>query len=117
MAVTPPIVAQISVKELEQVLKNISIEVQLVDVREPMEIEICSLPGFKMFPLSEFPRWSATINTSLDPNKETLVLCHHGVRSAQMCQWLLTQGFIQVKNIVGGIEAYSSMVDPSVPRY
>ncbi len=48
---------------------------------------------------------------------ETLVLCHHGIRSAQMCQWLVDQGFTNVKNIMGGIDAYSILVDPSVPQY
>lgn len=121
MSTPHPIVSQISVKELEQILTkitpDITPEVQLVDVREPMEIKIAHLPGFQVFPLSEFPTWSGSMATSLDPRKETLVLCHHGIRSAQMCQWLVTQGFSQVKNIVGGIDAYSSLVDPSVPRY
>jgi rhodanese-related sulfurtransferase len=44
-------------------------------------------------------------------------MCHHGMRSAQMCQWLTQQGFTNVKNIVGGIDAYSVGVDSSIPRY
>ncbi|PLZ34411.1 rhodanese-related sulfurtransferase, partial [Fischerella thermalis WC559] len=55
--------------------------------------------------------------TRLDPDAETLVLCHHGIRSAQMCQWLVNQGFTNVKNISGGIDAYSMLVDPSIPVY
>lgn len=121
MSPADAIVSQISVTELEQILSNMTpetgSELQLVDVRESMEVEIAHLPNFQVFSLSEFPTWSKNITTSLDPHKETLVLCHHGVRSAQMCQWLVTQGFSQVKNIVGGIDAYSSAVDPSVPRY
>jgi len=114
-------IARISVEELGQILAaKLSGElsgVQLVDVREPEEVAIAHLPGFQGFPLSEFSTWSANITLSLDPEKETLVLCHHGVRSAQMCQWLVTQGFSKVKNIVGGIDAYAYAVDPSVPRY
>ncbi len=121
MSTADTIVSQISVRELGQILSNLSPELipelQLVDVREAMEVEIAHLPGFQVFSLSEFPTWSKNIATSLDPQKETLVLCHHGVRSAQMCQWLVTQGFSQVKNIVGGIDAYSSSVDSSIPRY
>jgi len=45
------------------------------------------------------------------------VLCHHGIRSGQMCQWLRSQGFTAVRNITGGIDAYSQQVDASVPRY
>jgi rhodanese-related sulfurtransferase len=53
----------------------------------------------------------------LDANQETWVLCHHGMRSAQMCQWLIEQGFAHVKNISGGIHAYAVQVDSQVPQY
>ena len=108
---------QISVEELAQYLANSPEGLQLVDVREPEEIAIANLAGFQNFPLSEFNSWSEDIQNRLNPDAETLVLCHHGVRSAQMCQWLITQGFSNVKNIVGGIHAYSMVVDRNVPRY
>jgi rhodanese-related sulfurtransferase len=44
-------------------------------------------------------------------------MCHHGIRSAQMCQWLMNQGFTNVKNVAGGIDAYSILVDHSIPQY
>jgi rhodanese-related sulfurtransferase len=53
----------------------------------------------------------------LDPGKETLVLCHHGVRSMRAALFLASQGFRDVKNIEGGIDAYSRRVDSSVPLY
>lgn len=90
---------------------------QLIDVREPEELAIARLPGFINLPLSQFGQWSGDIHTRLDPHTETVVLCHHGIRSAQMCYWLLQQGFTHVKNVSGGIDAYSSRVDPSIPRY
>jgi rhodanese-related sulfurtransferase len=90
---------------------------QLVDVREPQELAIAALPGFTSLPLSQSSVWTADIQTRLDAETETLVLCHHGMRSAQMCEWLLQQGFTQVRNITGGIDAYSTLVDPTVPRY
>ncbi|MEG4229891.1 rhodanese-like domain-containing protein [Microcoleus sp. N9_B2] len=112
------IFAQITVEELGRQLATTNAEkLQLVDVREPYEIELAALPGFVAFPLSEFAEWSGEIDARLDRDKETLVLCHHGVRSAQMCHWLATQGFTNVKNIVGGIDAYSMVVDRTVPRY
>ena len=112
------IFAQITVEELGRQLAETNAEkLQLVDVREPYEIELAALPGFAAFPLSEFPEWSGEIDARLDRDKETLVLCHHGVRSAQMCKWLAEQGFTNVKNIVGGIDAYSMVVDRTVPRY
>ncbi len=109
--------AQISVQELADRLANAPTGLQLIDVREPHEVEIAAIAGFTILPLSEFSEWSGEIYTHLDPEMETLVLCHHGIRSAQMCQWLQTQGFTQVKNISGGIDAYSQLVDPTVPRY
>lgn len=110
-------IPQISVKELAQRLAESSEGLQLIDVREDQEIAIASLEGFEHLPLSEFAEWSAEIPTRLDPHAETLVLCHHGSRSTQMCQWLLSQGFTNVKNITGGIDAYSMIVDHSISQY
>lgn len=108
----------ISVEELAERLKDgIPENLQLVDVREDPEVEIASIKGFQVLSLSKFSEWSDQINVHLDYEKETLVLCHHGIRSAQMCQWLKSQGFTNVKNIVGGIDAYSILVDRSIPRY
>ncbi len=110
--------AQITVEELGRYLAETNAnKLQLVDVREPYEIELAALPGFVAFPLSEFAEWSGEIDARLDRDTETLVLCHHGVRSAQMCHWLTDRGFTNVKNIVGGIDAYSMVVDRTVPRY
>ncbi|MEI6427407.1 MAG: rhodanese-like domain-containing protein [Pseudanabaena sp. ELA607] len=90
---------------------------QLIDVREPAEIEIAALSDFTVLSLSEYANWSSTIKERFDPQQETYVLCHHGVRSAQMCGWLVEQGFTNVYNILGGIDAYAVMVDTSVSRY
>lgn len=109
---------QISVEELAQLLRQESAsQLQLVDVREPQEVEIASLEGFSVLPLSQFAEWADSIPTLFDPDVETIVMCHHGIRSAQMCHWLSTQGFTNVKNLSGGIDAYSILVDSTVPRY
>ena len=108
---------QITVEELAKRLSSDKSSIQLVDVREPQEVRTASIEGFINLPLSQFSEWGNDIQTSLEPHTETLVLCHHGVRSAQMCQWLTSQGFTNVKNITGGIDAYSMLVDPSVPQY
>ncbi|MBW4570878.1 MAG: rhodanese-related sulfurtransferase [Tolypothrix carrinoi HA7290-LM1] len=113
---TQPI-TQISVEELAERLTSGDPDIQLVDVREPQELAIASIEGFVNLPLSQFAEWGDQIPTRFDPHAETLVLCHHGIRSAQMCQWLVAQGFTNVKNIAGGIDAYSSLVNPSIPHY
>lgn len=92
-------------------------ELQLIDVREPEEIAAASIDRFINLPLSQFAEWSEQIQSQFDPNQETIVLCHHGVRSAQMCQWLHQQGFTHLKNVTGGIDAYAVVVDPTIPRY
>jgi rhodanese-related sulfurtransferase len=111
-------IPEISVEELGQRLTEGATEnLQLVDVREPEELRMASLDGFLNLPLSQSQQWSEEIQQYLEPETETFVLCHHGMRSAQMCQWLIAQGFKNVKNIVGGIDAYSALIDPNVPRY
>ncbi|BDA49402.1 probable rhodanese-like/PpiC domain-containing protein 12, chloroplastic at C-terminar half [Coccomyxa sp. Obi] len=92
-------------------------DVQLVDVREEHEQAIASLPGFQLMPLSRFQEWAPVVTEMLDPSKTTLVLCHHGVRSFRAASFLAQQGFEDVRNISGGIDAYSRVADSSVPLY
>jgi len=109
--------SEITVKELAKRLSSDEGTLQLIDVREPQEIALSRLDGFVNLPLSEYEQWSEQVPIRFDIHAETLVLCHHGIRSAQMCGWLVSQGFTNVKNITGGISAYSISVDPSVPQY
>lgn len=113
----PPSVLQISAEELAHRMAETGDRIQFIDVREPEELEIVQLAGFTNLPLSQYAVWSEDIQARLDPHVETIVLCHHGVRSGQMCYWLLNQGFTYVKNVAGGIEAYALKVDPTMPRY
>lgn len=111
-------IPEITVEELAlRLAEGFSEPVQLLDVREPEELEIARLQGFENLPLSAFSEWAGEICTRFDPHTETIVLCHHGIRSAQMCKWLLQQGFTNVKNVAGGIDAYALAVEPTLPRY
>ncbi|KAL2535928.1 rhodanese-like/PpiC domain-containing protein 12 [Forsythia ovata] len=92
-------------------------EAQLIDVREPEEVAQASLPGFAVLPLRQFSSWGPEIMTKFDPQKDTYVLCHHGMRSLQVAKWLQTQGFKRVFNVTGGIHEYAVKVDPSIPTY
>ena len=114
MYYSPP---EITVQALAQKIAEQSDSLQFIDVREPQETMYATLPGFVILPLSQFAEWGETITTRFNPELETIVLCHHGIRSAQMCQWLQGQGFTQVANVTGGIDAYSRIVDRSIPRY
>ena len=120
MPISNPPIPQITVSHLAERMAQSQTQnqpLQLIDVREPEELAIAQIPGFANLPLSQFAVWSEQIQAQFDPDVETLVLCHHGIRSAQMCQWLQSQGFTQLRNIAGGIDAYSMQVDPSVPCY
>lgn len=85
----------------------------LLDVREPWEFELAQLPNAKLVPLSTLP--SAVGN--LDVQSEYVVYCHHGTRSAMAANWLKSRGFSRVSNMTGGIDAWSVVVDRSVPQY
>lgn len=109
-------IPEIDVEQLATLMAS-NPSLQLIDVREHNEVNLAYIPGFKIYPLSEFAEWSDKILTELQPDAETVVICHHGMRSAQLCQWLSMRGFSQVKNVTGGIDAYSRLVDPSIRRY
>ena len=85
----------------------------ILDVREPEEIAIASFPGATHIPMGEIP----SRITELDPGQETVVVCHHGIRSAQVAMYLARLGFERVSNLSGGIDLWSATVDPGVPRY
>lgn len=79
---------------------------------------LAALPFFHLLPTSRFPEWADTIDHHLDPTRETIVLCHHGVRSMHVAQFLVQRkGFTNVLNVTGSIDAYAQAADPSVPRY
>jgi adenylyltransferase/sulfurtransferase len=103
---------EISVIELKEKLDR-GDNFVLIDVREPHEYKICSIPGSKLIPLGEFPRHVA----ELDPAADIVIHCKSGGRSARACGVLRQAGFQHVRNVVGGILAWSDQVDPSVPKY
>ncbi|MGH7779459.1 MAG: rhodanese-like domain-containing protein [Candidatus Binataceae bacterium] len=85
----------------------------ILDVRELAEIELARFPGATHIPMNDIP---ARIG-ELDPERETIVVCHHGMRSAQVGMYLVRNGFKRVVNLAGGINAWSLEADASVPRY
>lgn len=85
----------------------------VLDVREPQEIAIAAFPGALSIPMSDIPSRAG----ELPRDREIVVLCHHGMRSAQVAGFLARQGFERIVNLTGGIDAWSLEVDPGVPRY
>src|SRR5882757_9197184 len=88
-------------------------QIFILDVREPYEIELAAFRGANHIPLGDIP---ARID-ELDPSRETVVVCHHGVRSAQVAMYLARSGFERVLNLSGGIDLWSETADAATPRY
>jgi rhodanese-related sulfurtransferase len=89
----------------------------VLDVREPWELQTASVraEGFELaaIPMGELPARLA----ELDPARPVACLCHHGARSLRVAAFLRHNGFEQVANVTGGIDAWSQERDPAVPRY
>ncbi len=85
----------------------------VLDVREPQEWDICHLPGAVLIPLGDLPQRIG----ELDPQVPVVCQCRSGIRSARAAQFLRLQGFRDVRNLTGGILAWSDEVDPTVPKY
>ena len=88
----------------------------IVDVRESAELQMASLKGadFKHIPMGDIPMRA---HQELDPEDHIVVICHHGVRSANVTMWLRQQGFENAQSLRGGIDLWSRAVDPTVPTY
>ncbi len=87
----------------------------LLDVRTPYELTLAAIPGATNLPLNELDANHELLQAW--KQKEIVCMCHHGGRSAQAQHYLLGNGFADVKNLIGGIDAWSLYVDPSVPQY
>ena len=85
----------------------------LLDVREDWEYSLAKIDGSILVPLGTLPQSL----TRLNRESEIIAICHHGMRSADATNFLLQQGFSNVKNLMGGIDAWSIQVDGAIPRY
>lgn len=93
----------------------------VLDVREPWELQTASVKedGFRLvhIPMREIPARLAELQDAYGTSHPIACLCHHGMRSQQVANYLAQSGFDKVVNLQGGIEAWSQQVDPSVPLY
>jgi rhodanese-related sulfurtransferase len=91
---------------------------QLLDVREPWEVEVARVEQTVHMPVTNIPLAEIPARCSeLQPSFPVAVLCHSGARSARAAAFLVQQGFTRVSNVKGGIDAWSCEVDPAIPRY
>ena len=85
----------------------------ILDVREPWETMICQLAQARLLPMQEIPsRWN-----ELPHDRDIVVLCHHGMRSLQVADYLQSKGLNRLYNLTGGIAAWAEQVDPAMARY
>ncbi len=85
----------------------------LLDVREPWEFNLCKIEGAQLIPMNELPTRLQELNKAA----ETVVICHHGVRSYHAARYLEVSGFSAVINLSGGVAAWADEVDAAMPRY
>lgn len=106
-------VAPVSPVQLAARLRNSGTPVVLLDVREPDERRLALIDPSLFIPMNEVPHRLHEIPR----DRSVVVYCHSGGRSAMVAGFLEAQGFTNVGNLTGGIDAWSRRVDPSVPRY
>ncbi len=85
----------------------------IIDVREPWEYNVCRIEPSRLIPMGQIPNQFE----ELDPNVEIVVICHHGIRSLQVCRFLEHHGFTKLYNVYGGIDAWAKEVDRSMNKY
>jgi len=88
-------------------------QVLFVDVREQWEYDTAHIDGSVLIPMREVPGNLQRIENS----EQVVVFCHHGMRSLDVAAWLRTQGVDGVRSMAGGIDGWSTEIDPTVPRY
>jgi rhodanese-related sulfurtransferase len=106
-------VREFSAAQLRDHLATTDTKPLLLDVREPWEFRLCRIEGSKLIPMGQLP---ASIR-ELDPDRETVVICHHGIRSRQVAMFLDYQGFSNVINLAGGVDAWAHDVDRQMATY
>ncbi|HUN90110.1 MAG TPA: rhodanese-like domain-containing protein, partial [Terriglobales bacterium] len=104
---------EITPEELKHKL-DAGADLTVLDVREPWEFDAAHIHGSKLIPMDQIP---GRVNQELDPEDHIVVICHHGIRSANVAAWLLQQGFERVQSLRGGIDRWSRTIDPKVPLY
>lgn len=103
---------EISVEELKERMDAGEPPV-LVDVRRPDEVAICKLPDSMLIPMDQIP---GSLD-ELDPDHDLVIYCHHGIRSLNVTLFLRARGYPRVRSLAGGIDRWSDVIDPTVPKY
>jgi rhodanese-related sulfurtransferase len=106
---------EITAREVQQRI-DAGEKLYLLDVREPSEFAVSKIEGAVLIPMRQIPGEIQEIEKRAD-EAPLIVFCHHGVRSLNVVHWLREQGVENCTSMAGGIDAWSAIVDPTVPRY
>jgi adenylyltransferase/sulfurtransferase len=87
----------------------------LLDCREADEYAVAKIDAARLLPMSEIQQRAAELDA--DRQRQIVVHCHHGGRSLRVAKWLRQNGFNQAQSMSGGIDEWSTGIDPQVPRY
>jgi rhodanese-related sulfurtransferase len=105
---------QFTATQLKAYLEQTAEPPLLLDVREPWEFDVCRIAGSRLVPMRQIPEAAP----AMDTDAETVVICHHGVRSFQVARFLEAEfGFTNLINLAGGVSAWARDVDPQMPVY
>ncbi len=104
---------EIAVTEAKRLLDEEACTALMIDVREPYETEICRVKGSELIPMRQIPERLH----DLPKDEHLLILCHTGVRSMRVTEFLRARGFTAVSNVAGGIAAWTDQIDPTLQRY
>ena len=99
--------------ELKDYLESADVKPLLLDVRQSWEFDICKLDDSVLIPMSSIP---ANID-QLDKDRETVVICHHGIRSRRVAYYLEQAGFSNIINLKGGVDSWAKTVDNQMATY
>jgi rhodanese-related sulfurtransferase len=104
---------EIAPAEVSELLKT-GVALRMIDVREPAEHAICHIEGATLIPMRSIPEHVRELE---DTGARIVLFCHHGVRSLSVADWLRRQGLENCQSMAGGIDLWSTRIDPGVPRY
>jgi rhodanese-related sulfurtransferase len=104
---------ELSAQELKAYLETCDEQPLLLDVRQPWEFDVCKIANSKLLPMSQI----TTEFSSLDSDRETVVICHHGIRSRRVGRYLEAAGFSNIINLSGGVAQWANTVDKQMDTY
>jgi len=104
---------ELNAQQLQAYLDGCETQPLLLDVRQPWEVDICKIENSVFIPMSQIPGQL----DGLDSDRETVVICHHGIRSRSVGRYLEHAGFSNIINLSGGVDQWAKTVDGQMATY